>query len=167
MQDLVGMVQEARVMGHISRSINSTFITLIPKKSNTESFMDYMPISLCNIVYKSISKITAECIKGILSRHISREQSRFLHNRLMHGAVAIAQETIHSIYTKMMEALVMKHDLYKTYHSLDWAFLRLTLLKIGLSNPIIEWIMPCVTRSQFVLIINEFSSKFFVVGRGL
>lgn len=104
---------------HISGSINSKFIAFVPKVSNPSSFPKFNPISLCNITYKLILKICAECIKGILSVHISGEKLGFLHNRLIHDAIAIAQECIHSIHTKKLEAVVMKVDLQKAYDYAD------------------------------------------------
>ena len=37
--------------------LNSTFITLMPKTDWPNSFNDYIPIYLCNLVYKVIIKV--------------------------------------------------------------------------------------------------------------
>lgn len=117
--DLVSMVEESWSQGRVMGAINSSFLSLIPKFSDTSSFFDHWPISLCNITYKLISKITMEHIKGILSSHITREQSGFLHNKMIHDDVATAKEVIHSIHTKKMSAIVMKVDLWKAYDYVD------------------------------------------------
>ena len=41
-------------------SLNSTFITLIPKKDSLDTFYDFRPISLCNLVYKMVTKVIVD-----------------------------------------------------------------------------------------------------------
>lgn len=49
------------------KSINYTFITLIPKVNSPENIFEYTPISLCNVLYKILSKVTANRLKPILN----------------------------------------------------------------------------------------------------
>ena len=55
----------------ILRSINHTFITLIPKVQNPKRVSDFRPISLCNVIYKIISKAIANHLKPLLNSIIS------------------------------------------------------------------------------------------------
>lgn len=80
-QDLLNVVEESRTSGSIYHAINSTFIALIPKSDSPASFDDYRPISLCNCLYKIISKTIASGLKPILSRHIAPQQFAFLDSR--------------------------------------------------------------------------------------
>jgi hypothetical protein len=54
--DLCEAVMEFFSFGQLLREVNSTILTLIPKKKNATSLGDYRPISCCNLVYKSITK---------------------------------------------------------------------------------------------------------------
>ena len=54
--DLLDMVESSRLEGRVLPSLNSTFLALIPKKEKPLTFAEFRPMSLCNLVYKLISK---------------------------------------------------------------------------------------------------------------
>ena len=66
-------------------SLNSTFITLIPKNDNPESFSDFRLIYLRNLVYKIVTKVIAKRLKPKLSEVVYKEQFSFLSNREIFG----------------------------------------------------------------------------------
>jgi hypothetical protein len=79
---------------------NATFIALIPKLDNPESFDQSRPISLCNSIYKIISNLIASRLKYLLAKNISSEQFGFLQGRQNHRAIGITQEGVHFIHTR-------------------------------------------------------------------
>ena len=95
--ELVEMIEESRKKGRVSRALNATFLSLIPKSQNPENFGDYRPISLCNMLYKIITKIIAIRVKTYLSYGISKDQFGFLEGRKITDAIGILQEFLHSI----------------------------------------------------------------------
>ena len=66
-EGLVLAVEQAKLHGKFSGALNSTFLTLIPKCENPLTFTDFRPISLCNLVYKVISKLATIRLKPILN----------------------------------------------------------------------------------------------------
>lgn len=54
------------------------FVTLIPKINNPRRMADFRPISLCNVIYKIITKALANRLKLFLDPIISQSQSAFV-----------------------------------------------------------------------------------------
>ena len=55
---------------------------------------DYRPISCCNVLYKVISKIIANRLKGTLPEFISLNQSAFVKDRLLLENLLLATELV-------------------------------------------------------------------------
>lgn len=72
--DLLKVVEESRSEGLI-HSPHSAFNSLTPEDDNPSKLDDFRPISLCNFIYKVISKVIARRIKEIL-------RNEFLKNYL-------------------------------------------------------------------------------------
>jgi hypothetical protein len=56
MSDVIKGVQNFFSTGNIPQGVNDTVIVLIPKKDDSEVLRDFRPISLCNVIYKVVSK---------------------------------------------------------------------------------------------------------------
>ena len=64
--DVVAVVLDFLNSSIMPPEINYTHIILIPKIKSPERITDYRPISLCNVIYKIISKVLANRLKMIL-----------------------------------------------------------------------------------------------------
>lgn len=112
--------------GDIS-SINNIFLVMIPKVKKPLSVNEYRPISLCNVIYKVISKALANRLKLILPQIISHTQSAFVPGRLILDNVIVAFEAMHSMNTKLKGKqgyMSLKLDMSKVYDRVEWVFLR-------------------------------------------
>ena len=72
----------------------------------------------------------------------------------------MTQECLHTINTKKLNALILKMDLVKAHDMVNWVFLRLVLLRIGLPLEVTDSIMACATATCFVVLVNGSSTIF-------
>eukprot|EP00253_Pinus_taeda_P002123 PITA_02123 len=165
--DLLQVVEECRSSGKLYDAINSTFIALIPKSDSPASFDDFRPISLCNCLYKIISKIIANRIRPILSKHILSEQFAFLEDHQIHEAIDTTQEAIHSIRSHRLKGIILKIDLVKAFDRVNWLYIKMLLIHLGFPLLFTNWIMAIIYTPSYSLLINGFASPFFHVERGL
>jgi len=75
------VVEESRTSGKVLTALNATFITLIPKEERVTHPKQFRPISLCNVIYKIVTKVIANRLKPILSFIISNEQFGYVEGR--------------------------------------------------------------------------------------
>ena len=102
--------------------INHTNIVLIPKVKNSIKMSNFRPISLCNVIYKIISKVLANCLKQILPYIISPTQSAFVPDKLITDNVLLAYETLHAMNTRKKGkkgSLALKLDISKAYDMVE------------------------------------------------
>lgn len=65
-KDVIRVVQHFFHTGRLLHEVNSTFISLIPKTVEASKFCDYRPISLCNLLYKFITKIMSNRLQRVM-----------------------------------------------------------------------------------------------------
>ena len=100
-EDVTTTVLDALNFGVVHDSLNSIFISLIPKIKNPKRVSDVRPISLCNVVYKLIAKVLVNRLKQILSHVAFDSQSAFFFSgRLITDNELMAFETLHYLKRK-------------------------------------------------------------------
>ena len=156
-------------VGKLPSEVNSSLIVLIPKTDNPCSVNNYRRISLCNVVYKIISKLLVSKLRTVLHKFISLCQSAFIHNRWIVENQVIVQEMLHSFKArKIKEGLIaIKLDFQKAYDRVNWSFIKVVLIKFGFNDVFVNWIMECITSMSFEVLINGGKSEHFKPERGL
>jgi hypothetical protein len=64
-------MQDFFATGKMPPGVNETSIVLLPKKDEPELLKDFRPISLCNVIYKVISKCMVNCLRPLLQELIA------------------------------------------------------------------------------------------------
>jgi hypothetical protein len=155
--------------GELPDDFNMTKIVLIPKMNDASDLKDYRPISLCNVIYKIISKCLVNRLRPHLHGIISETQSAFLPGRLISDNALIAFECFHAIHRSRKgkdSFCAYKLDLSKAYDIVDWNFLEDALLKMGFNRIWVNWIMRCVKSVKFSVLVNGQLTEMFTPSRG-
>ena len=153
--------------GKFVKSLNSTFIVMVPKKEGANNFKDFRLISLVGSLYKLIAKVLANRLKKVMSRLVSKAQNAFLEGRQILDATLIANEIIDSMVRKKEKGVLCKLDVEKAYDKLNWKFLLLVLKEMGFGNKWMGWIQWCISTSSFSVIINGSPTGYFKSTSGL
>jgi hypothetical protein len=135
--DIYEAAKEWLDRGYFPSSLNETNICLIPKCERPSSMKDLRPISLCNVLYKMVSKLLANRLKECLEKCVSEEQSAFIEGRSILDNALIAIEVIHALKRKTRGGkgeLALKIDISKAYDKVDWGFMRGMLERLGFAS---------------------------------
>jgi hypothetical protein len=143
--------------GHMDSAINATNIALIPKIKNPSCVTEFRPISLCNVLYKIVSKVLANKLKVNLPMVISPNQSAFLPRRLITDNILAAYETLHTMQTRLWSKvgfMGIKLDISKAYDKVEWFFLEVVMTKMGFAERWVSLIMACVQSVSYSIVVN-------------
>ena len=137
--DVTVAVQSFFLKGFLPKGLNSTILALIPKKEEAKVMKDYRPISCCNVLYKIISKLIANRLRGVLPKFISLNQSAFIKERLLMENVLLATEIVKDYHKEdISPRCTMMIDISKAFDSVQWPFLLNTLKALGLPEKFIN-----------------------------
>jgi hypothetical protein len=150
--------------------VNDTVIILLPKKDEPEHLRDFRPISLCNVIYKVVSKCMVNRMCPLLNDIIAPMQSAFILGRLITDNALIAFECLHAINhgnNNCKNFGALKLDLTKAYDRVEWGYLRGVLQRLGFQSQWVQWIMKCVTTVRYSVRLNNVLLDSFVPSRDL
>ena len=149
------------------KSLNATFLVLIPKKGNIEDVKDYRPISLLGSLYKILAKVLANRLRRVLIKVISPSQNAFVEGRQILDAALIANEVVDSMRRRNNGGVVCKLDIEKAYDHVNWEFVLEVMRRMGFGQRWISWIFWCMSTVSYSILINGVSEGFFRSTRGI
>ena len=79
--EILEMFKEFHEHSSFLKSLNNTFLVLIPKKSGVEDLGGFRPISLLGGLYKLLAKVIANRIKKVVGKVVSTTQNAFVTGR--------------------------------------------------------------------------------------
>ncbi|KAJ9701371.1 hypothetical protein PVL29_006637 [Vitis rotundifolia] len=166
-EEIVELFKEFYEQRSFVKSLNTTFLTLIPKKGGAEDLGDFRPISLLGGLYKLLAKVLANRLKKVLDKLVSEDQNAFVRGRQILDASLIANEVVDYWKKRKEKGLICKLDIEKAYDSINWSFLMKVLSKMGFGSRWRDWIWWCISTARFFILINGALEGFFSNTKGL
>jgi hypothetical protein len=167
--DIHKVVKDFYCSAVLPTDMNNTFIALIPKKIAPSVLQDFRPISLCNVIYKIITKSLTDILKNHLPDIIHPTQFAFVHGRRKSNIIIITQEIVHSFNLKtwQQKAFLLKVDLAKDFDRISWSFISQTLRKHQFNDHFIALLHACISSTSMQVLISGKPSEFLYPTRGI
>lgn len=153
--DIVELVERFMQTGEIKEYINDTNIVLIPKKSRPEQMTYLRPITLCNVLYKIVTKVMANRLKHLLGDLTSPTQSAFIPSRLISDNILVSFEVLHYLKRKRQGKegyMALKLDMSKAYDRVEWPFLKAIILRMGFDETFVNIVLHCVSSARYKVV---------------
>ncbi|GKA07339.1 RNA-directed DNA polymerase, eukaryota, reverse transcriptase zinc-binding domain protein, partial [Tanacetum coccineum] len=140
-KDVCEVVKEFFSKDKMLKEINYTLISLIPKTQTPNKVTDFRPIACCNVIYKCISKLITNRMKGVLDKLVGLNQSAFVPQRHIQDNILLSQELLKGCDRKDGPKRI--------------------------ASKMVHWIMRCVTTVAYSICVNGENCGYFKGGRGL
>lgn len=116
-ESVVHFVLEFLRTGNLPQGTNDALVVLIAKVVKPERITQFRQISLCNVLFKTITKTLVGRLKGVMTKLIGPAQASFILGRLSTDNIVVVQEAVHSMRRKKGRKgwMLLKLDLEKAY----------------------------------------------------
>lgn len=154
---MLEFIREAFQNGEFDPKLCEAYFCLIPKVPHPTRISEFRPISLCNVIYKYVTKCITMILRGIMPEIIAPTQSSFIKGRSTQDNIFLLQEVLHSMRVKKRNkvgCMIMKLNLEKAYNKVNWDFLEETLLEFKFPASLVALIMFCARNASTRILWN-------------
>lgn len=106
----MGFFRDFHEHGRFMKSLNASFLVIIPKKEEAKELQYFRPVRLVDSLYKLLAKVLANKIKKVMGKVASCSQNAFMEGRQILEASLIVNEAIKSLLKSNDCGLICKID---------------------------------------------------------
>ncbi|GAU44274.1 hypothetical protein TSUD_135150 [Trifolium subterraneum] len=165
--DVMRFISEFHWNDKLTKSLNSTFIALIPKIDSPQRLNDFRHISLVGCLYKILAKVLANWLCLVIGSVISESQIAFVKDRQILDGILIANEVVDEARKSKKELMMFKVDFEKAYDSVDWGYLDDVMGRMSFPTLWRKLIKECICTATTSVLVNGSSTNEFPLERGL
>ena len=144
-------------------SINTSYITLIPKSGTPLTVNDFRPISLLNCCLKLITKLLANRLQKVILKLVHINQYGFLKERAIHDYLGWAYEYLHQCHKSKEETIVLKLGFEKAFDTIEHQAMLDILKAKGLGDRWITWIRMFFSFASSAIMLNGVPREIITV----
>ena len=132
--EIISVFQNFHTQAVLKKSLNASFLALIPEKVDAVEIKDFRPISLVGGIYKIIFKVLANRLRRVAHGLISDSRNTFVKGKQILDSFLITSKCIDSRLKSGVPGVLCKLDVEKAYDHVSWGFLMYMLQCCGFSE---------------------------------
>lgn len=148
-------------------SVNTSYITLMPKHNSPKSINDFRPISLLNSSLKLLTKFLADRLQQVILQLVHKYQYNFIRSRTIQDCLAWYFEYIHQCHQSRREIVILKLDFEKAFDTVEHSAIMSVMQHLGFPDVWLQWIRSIFSLGTLEVLLNGVSGKKIHCKRGV